>query len=108
MAKYDDESSQIRYIVIGKEVGENGTPHLQGFVQMKVRKRTNPMKEIIGQRAHLEKRRGKPEQAADYCKKDGNWQQKRRDCNRGTEKRFNYNGKADVGWDVSHGTPRKQ
>ncbi len=57
LAKYEDEASQIRYIVIGKEVGANGTPHLQGFVQMKLRKRLTQMKALIGERAHLEKRR---------------------------------------------------
>ncbi len=76
MAKYDDERSQIRYIVVGKEGGENGTPHLQGFKQMNIRKRLAQIKEIVGQRTHLEKRRGKPQKAADYCKKDGNWEQK--------------------------------
>ena len=45
-------------------------------VPMKLRKRITPMKNMIGQRAHLEKRRGKPEEAADYCKKEGDWKQK--------------------------------
>ncbi len=34
------------------------------------------MKALIGERAHLEKRRGKPDEAADYCKKEGDWTQK--------------------------------
>ncbi len=74
MAKYDVEEVQIRYMVVGKEVGESGTPHLQGFIQMKAKKSLTQMKDIVGQRAHLKKRR--PQEAADYCKKDGNWEQK--------------------------------
>lgn len=59
------------YLVYGEEVGENGTPHLQGFVSFSVRRVATTVKRFIGRRAHIEVARGSPAQAANYCKKDG-------------------------------------
>lgn len=61
----------VTYIVYGYEVGDNGTPHLQGYVVFPTIKRLNQVKEAIGDRAHCEVKRGSPSQAADYCKKAG-------------------------------------
>lgn len=63
---------KMEYMVVGEEVGENGTPHVQGFVILKVRTRLSAMKKWMP-RAHLELMRGNSEQAAEYCKKDGNF-----------------------------------
>lgn len=61
----------VTYIVFGYETGENGTPHLQGYVVFATKKRLNEAKAQLGERVHLEPKRGTPVQAADYCKKDG-------------------------------------
>lgn len=61
-----------RYLIYGREVGQSGTPHLQGFV---VFNRTTRRSRVSGllPRAHLEIARGTSEQAAAYCKKEGDW-----------------------------------
>ena len=48
---------KMTYMVVGEEVGENGTPHRQGFVILKVRTRLSTMKKWIP-RGHLELMRG--------------------------------------------------
>lgn len=63
---------QVTYLVYGKEVGDNGTPHLQGYVEFKTNKKYGTIKKKIP-RAHMEARKGTAKQAADYCKKDGNF-----------------------------------
>ena len=63
---------QVKYLVYGREVGENGTPHLQGYVELCNCKKFTTIKKKIP-RAHLETRKGTPQQAADYCKKDGDF-----------------------------------
>lgn len=81
------------YMVIGYEVGKDGTPHLQGYVCMK-KTRTLPAMKKIMPRAHLELMKGTPEQAAEYCKKDGKFDEKgtfpvyrNKDTNSATKKR---------------------
>lgn len=65
------ERGGVRYIVFGSELGESGTPHLQGFVTFADRKRFTQVRNAIGERAHIERALGTPWQAAEYCKKDG-------------------------------------
>lgn len=65
----NDKSS---YVVVGKEVGEKGTPHLQGYIEFKNARTLAAVTKIIG-KGHLETRRGSATEAATYCKKDGDW-----------------------------------
>lgn len=62
------------YVIRGKEKGEEGTDHYQGYVYFKEKKSLLYVKEFIP-RAHLESQRGTFDQAIDYCKKDGDWEE---------------------------------
>lgn len=59
-----------RYHIYGYEIGENETPHLQGYIEFDKVVRLSGMKKLIA-RAHFEQRRGTREQAREYCMKDG-------------------------------------
>lgn len=62
------------YSVIGREVGDSGTPHLQCFFIFQQRMRLRQVKALHGlERAHLEPARGTSSQASTYCKKDGDF-----------------------------------
>lgn len=62
---------ECRYIVCGVEVGENGTEHLQGYVEFERAVRLNTVRTELGGRAHLEQAHGTAEQNRAYCTKDG-------------------------------------
>lgn len=70
----DIDAAEVTYLVYGKETGENGTPHLQGYVRFRNQRKLTGIKKIPGfERMHLEVRRGPIEKAIAYCKKDGNY-----------------------------------
>lgn len=60
----------LKYLVVGREVGEEGTPHLQALIQFNKKLRLNQVKSYVGARAHCEIMRGTSTQASMYCKKD--------------------------------------
>lgn len=61
----------VLYLVYGKEVGAQGTPHLQGTVCFRSRKRMCMVQDVIGQ-AHFTTTRYLHQSIA-YCKKDGDF-----------------------------------
>ena len=65
------------YWVIGKEVGESGTPHLQGYVVYMDRYRLKQIQDShpVAKRCHWEPQSefSTPKQASDYCKKEGDF-----------------------------------
>ncbi len=76
----EDDWTKVRasplysYGIMGKEVGELGTPHLQGFVQLKKRKRSkgafNQLAAYFHARPHMGKPDGTAQQNQAYCSKD--------------------------------------
>jgi Putative viral replication protein len=78
---YDDESQQrvrelatsSEYLVFGREVGDSGTPHLQGFIIFKNQLRFNRVQELLPG-CHLSVART-VSQAAEYCRKDGDFEE---------------------------------
>jgi len=63
---------EMQYLICGKEVGKEGTPHLQGYVQFKKKKKLSAVKKFWP-RAHLELAKGKPDQNVTYCSKEHQW-----------------------------------
>lgn len=62
-------SDAVTYICFAEEVGENGTPHLQGYAELSKQFVLKAVKKLLGDKGHFEKRRGNQKQAVDYCKK---------------------------------------
>jgi len=68
-----DLNPEVDYCIIGRERGQNGTPHLQGYIIFGTRKRFAPAREFIGVRAHIERARGSPLSNREYCSKEGDF-----------------------------------
>lgn len=66
---------QCKYIVVGKEVGAAGNPHLQGYINLTKKTTLAGIKKLIPFNPHFEIKQGSPKQAADYCKKDGDFEE---------------------------------
>ena len=73
----NDNNHWCKYLCFGRERGEQGTPHLQGCISIRTCQRMNwIVNKIWGrghQRTHWEIMKGTIDQAANYCKKDGDY-----------------------------------
>jgi len=65
-------ATQCQYLVVGKEVGAEGTPHLQGYIYFTHQKTLSSLKKI-NSRAHWEIAKGDSLQNFTYCTKDGDF-----------------------------------
>nr|WAE42307.1 MAG: replication associated protein [Cressdnaviricota sp.] len=90
----DDDVSLIslyfekeKYFIFGKEVGENGTPHLQGYVEFNNQKDFSTLIKIIP-RIHWEKAKGDRNSNIKYCSKDGDIKKKKIECQHEVEDRL--------------------
>jgi hypothetical protein len=82
---YDDDKVELlsnlvsdgkcQYVVFGMEVGEEGTPHLQGYLQLPKRLRFNQVKSLIGGTGHIDRehQNSTPTANQTYCKKSGDF-----------------------------------
>lgn len=66
------EKCDFKYCIYGKEIGKEGTHHLQGYIEFTKVYKMGTIKKLLT-RAHLEQRKGTKEQARDYCKKENNF-----------------------------------
>lgn len=57
------------YICFGLEVGESGTPHIQGYLELPTKKRASTVNRLLGNRAHLEIAKGSLEENQKYTSK---------------------------------------
>jgi hypothetical protein len=64
----DTMTQRLERYVFQEEIGENGTPHLQGYAMFNNARSFSSMKKIC-ERAHWERVRNK-EKAEEYCQKD--------------------------------------
>ena len=63
-------ASTVSYIIYGREVGSEGTAHLQGYLETKSKIGLRSLKSLIGRRFHLEKARGSFQENKNYCTKE--------------------------------------
>lgn len=69
------ESKHLKYHVVGKETcPTTGKEHWQGYIEFSMPKTITKIKKILGSKeAHIEARKGSAKEAAEYCKKDGDF-----------------------------------
>lgn len=67
--------NESRFAIVGKEVGESGTAHLQGYIIFKRSYRFDTIKNRYLPRCHIEVAAGSTDANIRYCSKDGNFRE---------------------------------
>lgn len=72
---YNLNRDRIKYLVIGREIcPDTKKVHLQGYIELWKKSTIITVKKILNDDTlHAERRKGSPEEASNYCKKDGNF-----------------------------------
>lgn len=73
-----------KYFIIGKEVGDSGTPHLQGYCSLSISHSLSQLKDQLSSRGHFEVAKGGGAHNRVYCSK-GNDFVEEGSCPGGTE-----------------------
>lgn len=68
-------SNECKYWIVGKEVGDGGTPHLQGFGSFRRRLTLRNIRDLLGTRYHFEGANGSAGQNRTYCSKGGDFRE---------------------------------
>jgi hypothetical protein len=64
----------VKYAIFAQEVGEKGTPHIQGFIHFKNAKTLTATKKFLGsEKWHLEASQGTDWENREYCTKEEDW-----------------------------------
>lgn len=72
-----ESDSKCEFWILGREIGEEGTPHIQGYVYWLNARTFNSVRETLNnERIHIEKAKAGPQQNRSYCAKDGNYIEK--------------------------------
>lgn len=65
------DETDISYVCFGKEVGDSGTPHLQGYISLGSKRGFNYVRGLFTGSPHIEVSYGTPDEAIAYCEKEG-------------------------------------
>lgn len=74
---FEESDGEITFLIYEPEVGESGTKHLQGYLELKPNPRNKNgrslkwMKDNVNKKAHFLVARGTLEQNIEYCSKEG-------------------------------------
>lgn len=69
LVQFFDDNPKCEYLIFGREVGENGTPHLQGYLYCENARSGSAIRHAIGDRGHWEAAKASPTQNKAYCSK---------------------------------------
>jgi hypothetical protein len=64
----------LTYLIFGNETGTQGTPHLQGYLEVSKKLSLTTLKRILP-RSHFEIARGSSQEASEYCKKENDFEE---------------------------------